>query len=138
MVYLQNSVWITPDPLGQLMEPWSAAGPDVESLITVEARPCSGESNAAIVAGAWSFDRTNARYAKCLAILEQRPAQRPLTRTAVGPLRRWARAEREAWLDAVSDDPLLPRPLLPTGYLGERVWTQRQEALAQAASLIRE
>ena len=134
--YLQNSVWITPHPLGSLMEPWAAAGQDVESLITFEARPGSGESNAAIVTGAWDFDRINARYAKCLVVLEERPNQRPLTRTAAGPLRRWARAEREAWLDAVSCDPLLPRPLLPNGYLGQRVWKQRQEGLAHAARLI--
>lgn len=136
--YLQNSVWITPDPLGAFMKPWAAAKQDVESLITFEARPCSGESNAAIVAGAWSFDRINALYAKCLAILQQLPGQRPTTRKAAGPLHRWARTEREAWLDAVSGDPLLPRPLLPNGYLGERVWKQRQETLAKAASLIDE
>ncbi len=47
--YLQNSVWITPDPLGLLMESWTAKGQDVESLITLEARPGSGESADAIV-----------------------------------------------------------------------------------------
>jgi phenylacetic acid degradation operon negative regulatory protein len=135
--YLQNSVWITPHPLGHLMEPWAAAGQDVESLITFEARPCSGESNPAIVAGAWDFERINAHYVKCLAVLEQRPEDRP-TRKAAGLWHRWARAEREAWLEAVSDDPLLPRPLLPDGYLGERVWKQRQEVLGQAARLLDE
>ena len=44
--------------------------------------------------------------------------------------------EREAWLDAVSGDPLLPRPLLPNGYLGERVWKQRQAFFAKAAGVI--
>jgi phenylacetic acid degradation operon negative regulatory protein len=136
--YLQNSVWITPDPLGPLMAPWAAAGQDVESLITFDARPCSGESHAAIVAGAWSFDRINALYAKCLTVLEQLPEERPLTRNAAGPLRRWARVERAAWLDAVSCDPLLPRPLLPDGYLGEKVWKQRQKCLVEAAGLVAE
>jgi phenylacetic acid degradation operon negative regulatory protein len=132
--YLQNSVWITPDPLGPLMEPWTAGAQDVESLITLEARPCSGESNAAIVAGAWDLEGINTLYAKCLTVLQQLPKQRPLTRNTAGPLRRWARAEREAWRDAVSCDPLLPRPLLPDGYLGERVWMRRQEVLAEVAS----
>ncbi len=136
--YLQNSVWITPHPLGPLMEPWAAAGQGVESLITFEARPCSGESNAAIVTGAWDFERINVLYAKCLAVLEQAPGPRPLSGQAAAPLRRWARAEREAWRDAVSDDPLLPRPLLPEGYLGQRVWRQRQEVLGQAARLFEE
>jgi phenylacetic acid degradation operon negative regulatory protein len=133
--YLQNSVWITPDPLAPLMKPWMAAGQDVESLITFEARPGSGESADAIVSGAWSFDRINALYAKCLKILGQLPAQRHLTGKAAGPLRRWARAEREAWREAISSDPLLPRPLLPNGYLGEQVWLRRQSTLAKAAEL---
>jgi hypothetical protein len=114
------------------------AGQDVESLITFEARPCSGESNAAIVVGAWDFDRINTLYTKCLVILEQMPEQRPSTQRSAGPLHRWARAEHGAWLDAVSCDPLLPRPLLPDAYLGQRAWKRRQECLAQAARLLGE
>jgi phenylacetic acid degradation operon negative regulatory protein len=136
--YLQNSVWITPDPLGTVMTQWGTGQQDVESLITFEARPCSGESNAAMVAGAWDFDQINAHYAKCLTVLEDLPEPGTLTRKAAAPLRRWARAEREAWLDAVSGDPLLPRLLLPNDYLGERVWEQRQETLARASRLIGE
>ena len=30
----------------------------------------------------------------------------------------WAAAEREAWLDAVTNDPLLPGRILPSDYLG--------------------
>lgn len=133
--YLQNSVWITPDPLGLLMESWTAKGQDVESLITLEARPGSGESADAIVGGAWSFDLINSRYAKCLKVLDQLPPQRPLTSKAAGQLRRWAHAERDAWREAISIDPLLPRTLLPAGYLGEKVWRRRQSALAQAHAL---
>lgn len=131
--YLQNSVWITPDPLGALIKSWAGGSADVESLITFEARPCSGESNAAIVAGAWNFDRINARYRKCLTVLEQLPVQHPPTRSDAGPWRRLARVEREAWLEAISSDPLLPRPLLPIGYLGETVWKQRQNRLGELA-----
>jgi len=136
--YLQDSVWITPDPLGPLMKPWSGVGRDVESLITLEAQPCLGESTADIVAGAWNFEPINTLYAKCLTALEQFPRQRPLTRKLAAPLRRWARSEREAWLQAVSNDPLLPRALLPKDYLGERVWKKRQRLLAKAACSIKD
>lgn len=50
------------------------------------------------------------------------------TRKAGGPfqavlfdaLRNDAAAEREAWLDAVTHDPLLPGRILPSDYLGQQ------------------
>ena len=35
-------------------------------------------------------------------------------------LLRWAAAEREAWLEAVTNDPLLPGRILPSDYLGQQ------------------
>jgi phenylacetic acid degradation operon negative regulatory protein len=133
--YLQNSVWVTPDPLDGLLGGWSGLD-TVESLITLEARPCSGESNTAIVLGAWGFDHINRLYARCLRILEDPPEPRPRTPEASASLRRWARLECEAWLEAVSADPLLPAVLLPAGYRGGEVWQARQRVLTRAASLI--
>ena len=37
-------------------------------------------------------------------------------------LLRWAAAERETWLDAVTNDPLLPGRILPSDYLGQQAW----------------
>ena len=134
--YLQNSVWITPDPLAEIVKQWCKGGKDVESLIALEARPCAGESNAAIVEGAWDFERINRSYAKCLAILRQLPPRKAASSDAKVLLHRWARAERLAWLEAVSLDPLLPSVLLPEGYRGQQVWERRAEALRHAAELI--
>src|SRR5664280_1256072 len=71
--YLQNSVWITPDPLEQERQVLVGGKINVESLILLEVRPCAGESNAEIVAGAWDFERINRRYAWHLKILAERP-----------------------------------------------------------------
>jgi phenylacetic acid degradation operon negative regulatory protein len=71
--YLQNSVWVTPDPLqdeGQILRGGKI---NVESLILLEGRPCAGESDDEIVAGAWDFERINHRYAQHLKVLKQRP-----------------------------------------------------------------
>jgi phenylacetic acid degradation operon negative regulatory protein len=57
--YLQDSVWITPDALTGEREVLATGPVDVESLILLEARPCAGESNADIVAGAWDSDAIN-------------------------------------------------------------------------------
>jgi len=44
-------------------------------------------------------------------------------------LLRWSATEREAWLDAVINDPLLPGRLLPSDYLGQHAWRRRVEVL---------
>ena len=35
-------------------------------------------------------------------------------------MRRWAAAERKAWLDAVTNDSMLPGRILPSNYLGQQ------------------
>jgi hypothetical protein len=52
-------------------------------------------------------------------------------------LLRWAAAERETWLEAVTKDPLLPERLLPTDYLGRQAWRLRVEVLRDAGQQLR-
>ena len=86
--YLQNSVWITPDPLAEERQILGGGKINVESLILLEAGPDHALRNDAV--------------AKALL--------------------RWAAAERETWLDAVTKDPLLPGRILPSDYLGQQGW----------------
>jgi DNA-binding transcriptional regulator PaaX len=110
---------------------------NVESLILLEARPCAGESDAEIAAGAWDFARINHRYAHHLKILDQMPGKPLQNEATARTLLRWASEERAAWLAAVTPDPLLPERILPSDYLGQRAWRRRIEVLRQAASLLR-
>jgi phenylacetic acid degradation operon negative regulatory protein len=135
--YLQNSVWITPDSLEEERRILVGGKINVESLLLLEARPCAGESDAEIVAGAWDFERINCRYARHLEILGQRPGGALGTDTAAKALLRWAAAEREAWLDAVTNDPLLPETILPDDYLGRQAWRRRIEVLREAGRQLR-
>ena len=50
---------------------------------------------------------------------------------------RWAAAEREAWLDAVTNDPLLPARILPSDYLGQPARRRRVEVLRDARRQLR-
>jgi hypothetical protein len=50
------------------------------------------------------------------------------------PWRRQA-AEREAWLEAVTNDPLLPGRILPSDYLGQQAWRRRVEVLQPSLKL---
>jgi DNA-binding transcriptional regulator PaaX len=135
--YLQNSVWITPDPLDEERQILVGGKINVESLILLEARPCAGESDVEIVAGAWDFERINRRYARHLTILNERPSGALRNDTAAKMLLRWATAEREAWLDAVTNDPLLPKRILPPDYLGQQAWQRRVEVFRNAGRQLR-
>jgi phenylacetic acid degradation operon negative regulatory protein len=135
--YLQNSVWITPDSLETERQILVVGKINVESLILLEARPCAGESDAEIVAGAWNFERINHRYAGHLKILGERPGGALRNEGAAKALLRWATAEREAWLEAVTNDPLLPERILPPDYLGQQAWRQRIKVLREAGRQLR-
>jgi phenylacetic acid degradation operon negative regulatory protein len=135
--YLQKSVWITPDLLEEERQILTGGKTNVETLILLEARPCAGESDTEIVAGAWDFEGINARYDRFMKILEARPLGDIQSQGAAKGLLRWAITEREAWLDAVTHDPLLPERLLPSGYLGQKAWQRRVEVLPQAGRQLR-
>jgi len=135
--YLQNSVWISPDPLTAEREVLGGGKINVESLILLEARPCAGESDAEMVAGAWDFERINRRYARHLKILEERPGNALGNIAAAKALLRWSATEREAWVDAVINDPLLPGRILPSDYLGQQAWRRRVEVLRAASRQLR-
>lgn len=129
---LQGSVWVTPDPLEEERHILAGAKVDVESLLLLDARPCAGETDAEIVCGAWDFARINRRYAQLLNILDERPSGGLKNPAAAKALLGWAAKEREAWLAAVLDDPLLPEAILPTDYLGQRAWQRRVEVIREA------
>lgn len=117
---LQNSVWVTPDPVAPIRETLAGTPLNVETLTLMEARPCGGESTAALVQGAWDFARINRNYQRYLDVLGSEPKE-PATR----PWRNWFEVEWKAWTKAVRDDPLLPAALLPAGYLGQEAWRRR-------------
>ena len=130
--YLQNSVWVTPDPLEKERQILSGGRINVESLILLEAKPCAGESDVEIVMGAWDFDRINNHYTRYLKVLEEQPSGTLRNETTAKALLRWAAMEREAWIVAVTNDPLLPSRILPSDYAGQRVWRRRVETLRDA------
>lgn len=131
--YLQNSVWITPDPVTEERTLLADGPVNVESLLLLEARPCAGETDAQIVAGAWDFADLGQRYARHQAVLSERPRHRLATEADARCFHRWLREEREAWNDAMERDPLLPDLLLPPHYPGCRAWRNRLEVMAGAA-----
>jgi phenylacetic acid degradation operon negative regulatory protein len=132
--YLQNSVWVSPDPLDFERQIFKGSDINAESLLTLDAMPGTGEKNSDIVQGAWDFEAINKSYSEHIEVLETCPAP-DAWRASKGKsaLRRWIESERESWRGAVAMDPLLPRPLCPHGYLGEKVWKLRRKRLETIA-----
>jgi phenylacetic acid degradation operon negative regulatory protein len=129
---LQGSVWLSPDPLNLdegLVKKRKVAG---ESLCLMEAKPGPGMRDADIVEEAWDFSRINSHYTRHLAVLEACPDAPLRTTAGAREMQRWSAQERAAWLAAVTIDPLLPKGLLPRGYLGCRAWKRRIGVLNRA------
>ncbi|MDD2764363.1 MAG: PaaX family transcriptional regulator C-terminal domain-containing protein [Opitutaceae bacterium] len=123
--YLQNSAWISPDPVEALKDAIGTVNVDVETLSFLEARPGGGETDAQLVLGAWDFRRINRDYEVYGDILQSAPT-RVSSRRA---WRNWFDVEWRAWCRAVRSDPLLPEALLPQGYRGRDVWQRRTARL---------
>jgi phenylacetic acid degradation operon negative regulatory protein len=130
---LQNSVWVTPDPMAEERQTLARGSINVESLVLLEARACAGESDKEIVSGAWNFDRINERYSRYLKTLGARPAGALKSEAGAKKFFRWMSEERAAWRDVMTIDPLLPARLLPANYLGQKAWRRRLQAMGETA-----
>jgi phenylacetic acid degradation operon negative regulatory protein len=135
--YLQRSGWITPDPVEQEISLLADGPVDVKSLLILDARPCAGESDDQIVAGAWDFEAINKRYAVYQEILDKRPRGGVNSETAAKAFHRWFQEEQSAWTDAVANDPLLPKVLLPKNYAGQKACGARLKAMRHAGAQMR-
>jgi phenylacetic acid degradation operon negative regulatory protein len=131
--WLQNSVWISPDPVDAFRQELGETDLVPESLTYFEARPVGGESPAALVNSAWDYCRIAKAYAHYRKILRMRPDRisDPATRWF-----RWLEAEHRAWRCIARCDPFLPLELQPPGYLGQDVWAERREALHEFTRVI--
>ena len=119
--YLQNSVWIHPDPVPEVVAALGSFRDNVESFTVMEANCVAGTPDTSVVNGAWDFAEINQRYQAYLSAVNQPQGRTGATRHA------WLHQERLAWWHAVSLDPLLPRPLWPKGYLGGKAWQARRQ-----------
>ena len=128
--YLQGSVWISPDPLVELRDTVRALTTNPEALLFFEGQPFAGESDAALVNGAWDFSRLAEAHRECLNLLHHPPAETDSSHR----WHIWLSKERDAWLRALDLDPLLPSALLPKDYLGKEVHEHRRALLRRAFS----
>jgi phenylacetic acid degradation operon negative regulatory protein len=132
--WLQNSVWLTPDPLGPLIQRFERERVTADSLLFMEGRPVGGETDAEIAAAAWDFAALARMHASYLKIVRLRPST-GRTGKAAAEWSKWLDTETRAWRAIAQADPLLPEVLWPSGYAGRAVWEAHREALTAAGQV---
>lgn len=127
--WLQNSVWLSPDPIVDVLRALRDEKISVESLLFMEGRPAGGEIDAELVAGAWDFDRLARMHADYLKLLRAKPKVGRWDKS--GQLATWLLTEARAWRAVARADPFLPEILLPAGYAGRIAWQARSETMRE-------
>ncbi len=134
--YLQNSVWISPDPVPQDLEMLGREIAGVEFLTCFDCLTRNPDTDIRIVRASWPFEAIHEQYERCRKVLMDFPGPGFGTASQRQALLNWARAEQAAWKSVVEVDPFLPAALQPTGYRGREVWRLRGEVLRQAGEAI--
>ncbi|MCC5839471.1 MAG: hypothetical protein JJT96_05035 [Opitutales bacterium] len=122
---LQGSVWISARPVPDTKRLFENPGRDCSHLILLDAVSRGAKVDRQMVNAAYRWDRINENYEDHLQVLRDKP---PFSEGHAAFLA-WSRRENNAWLTAVSEDPLLPAELLPRGYLGRKAWNKRKRVL---------
>jgi len=122
--YLQQSVWIVPDTINETSIPLRQLKLTPESLTVIEGAPAPPDMNEDIVQSAWDFELINSNYVT--AIKFAIAGRKFIHGGKQDEKRKWLTEERAAWMEAIANDPLLPEVLLPTGYLGQKAFRERQ------------
>lgn len=128
---LQNSVWISPDRLDTPSLPLRALHLTPDACTVIEGHPTPPDQDADLVRSAWDFTVIDTRYRQFLRTAEQglqlaaTPASPPAQR------RKWLRAQRLLWRQALATDPVLPARLCPPSYLGRDAFDLRAQAFAR-------
>ena len=130
---LQGSVWIGPDSMEEICRGLRSLCPDCSVMTFLEATTCGGEKTSDVVESAWDFAKINRLYRSHGEHLGQFPSRK--RRDSRPELLEWASQEKALWQACMVADPLLPRELLPGGYLGEQAWKERLVVLRRAGKL---
>lgn len=133
---LQRSVWITPHDVRPAYQDLADAV-DVQAFsVLLESRTVLGQDNQEIVCSAWNMEglyKVQQQYLKTYSLEVDRIRSKGWSGAELVNL---ARQEQAAYLRATNEDPLLPRPLWPDPYLGERVFQLHHRLLRELAHRI--
>ncbi len=133
---LQKSVWITPhDIRPDYADLAKTARVDLYSFL-FEARTVLGRSSGDVVRLAWDMERLKRAQRWYMNVYEENLARARAGKLTEESLYTMAREELSAYVTVMEGDPLLPRPLWPQGYQGEKAWHFHRHFTKEWAQLI--
>ncbi len=128
--YLQDSVWISPDPVAEVAAAVKSFRDNAELFTILECRCAPGFADGSLVRGAWRFGEINRRYQayekSAAETVRRLKSERLHPRDLFGLLRQ----ERQLWAEAFGLDPLLPMALWPADYEGRRALERAEGVVA--------
>ena len=117
---LQKSVFVSVRDIRPMFYDLDIAAAVAEYANLFESRTVFGQSDAAVVARAWDFDRLRRMQGDYLDACQVR-MHRPSDAIPFPAVLADMRAELAEYREAMRMDPLLPKPLWPSDYLGPQV-----------------
>lgn len=131
---LQRSVWVSPrDIRSEYEDLMEAAVADSVSFL-FESRTVLGRGPDDIVSGAWDWARLASIQNWYLEVVSEIVDQLQADAFSPDELPGLADQGIDAYLSAMAEDPLLPRILLPDGYLGEDVYGLHRRLVREIAA----
>ena len=131
--YLQDSVWISPDPVKEIARAVKTFRDDAESFTILECRCAPGFSNGSLVRAAWPFAQINKSYQAYQQFIATTLKRLQTGKLHPRDLFTILRTENKHWTEAFDRDPLLPSKLWPHDYAGHQAWEARQHFFGLAA-----
>ena len=133
---LQKSLWITPhDIRPDYADLVLTAQVDLYSFL-FESRTVLGRPATDIVQHAWDMERLAAAQAWYVSAYREHLQRALAGHEPPDRLRELLRTELSVYLTVMEKDPLLPRPLWPKGYQGEKAWRFHRRFVRKLAPLL--
>ena len=124
---LQGSVWVSPNDIrGEYDDLEKAAGVGGYAFL-FESRTVLGQSSIDVVQQAWDFDSISQLQGFYCRVLKKNLKRLDEHGAGKAEVLELARKELEAYLSVMNCDPLLPRDLWPSDYMGEEAFNVHGE-----------
>ncbi|MDZ4200212.1 MAG: PaaX family transcriptional regulator C-terminal domain-containing protein [Kiritimatiellia bacterium] len=133
---LQKSVWVSAQDIRPEFDDLARAGGVDEFAYLFEARTVLGRRAENVVETAWKMSRLRERQKGYLSVYQENLIRAESAKCSPEELHALAHEELAAYVTIMESDPYLPRPLWPTGYLGERAWLFHREFGLRLALLL--
>ena len=133
---LQRSVWVTPTDVRADYDDLNKAASVDSVAFLFEAKTVLGFGNQSVVREAWDFRNINRVQELYVQFAGENLKQLQKEAVSENEILQLLRMDNLAYAQAMSNDPLLPKELHPTGYTGPQVADLHQKLSRQAIEKI--